>query len=245
MLEWVANPTIWASFFALSVLEIVLGIDNIIFLSILSGRLPENQQRRGRMIGLTLALVMRVALLCCIAWLSKLDVSLFTAFGQDISWRDLVLLGGGLFLLYKATAEIHAEIEGGEQDHKPRKPQKMSVIIAQIVAIDLVFSLDSIFTAVGIAEHLPVMIAAIVVAILIMMFAATPISDFINAHPTIKMLALAFLLMVGVVLVADAFEYHIPRGYLYFAIAFSLGSEMLNVLSRKKRAKRGAGNGGH
>jgi predicted tellurium resistance membrane protein TerC len=238
MLEWVTNPAVWMSFFTLSVLEIVLGIDNIIFLSILSGRLPKNQQQKARMIGLSLALIMRVALLSCIAALTHMNQTLFSLFDHDFAWRDLIMFGGGAFLLYKATAEIHAEIEGEEEEDKPRKPAGMGTTVAQIVAIDLVFSLDSIFTAVGVAEHLPVMIAAIIVAIAIMMFASGPVSDFVNEHPSIKMLALSFLLMVGSMLIADSFHFHIPRGYLYFSIAFSLGTEALSLISKKKKAKK-------
>lgn len=238
MFEWVTDPAIWASFLTLSVLEIVLGIDNIIFLSIICGRLPKAKQAFARTVGLALALIMRVLLLVLIAWIAHLKSTLFTVLGQDISWSDIILIGGGLFLLYKATTEIHYEMEGKDEKEAKPKANLMLMVILQIVAIDLVFSLDSIFTAVGIAEHIPVMVAAICVAILVMLFASGPVSDFVNAHPTVKMLALAFLILVGVVLVADGLDFHIPRNYLYFAIAFSLGVESLNLITAKKHEKR-------
>ncbi len=239
MLDWIFNAEIWASFLTLSVLEIVLGIDNIIILSIICRRLPANKQARARLIGLALALVMRVILLACIAWLSRLNTTVFSLLGQDISWRDLVLFGGGLFLLWKATTEIHAEMEGADEKEISPKANLMFLVISQIVMIDLVFSLDSIFTAVGVAEHLPVMVAAIVIAILIMLFASGPVSDFVNAHPTVKMLALSFLILVGVLLIADGFSFHIPRSYLYFGIGFSLSVETLNLIASDRRKKRG------
>ncbi|PJB69016.1 MAG: hypothetical protein CO093_11600 [Alphaproteobacteria bacterium CG_4_9_14_3_um_filter_47_13] len=239
MLEWIFDPAIWASFVTLSVLEIVLGIDNIIFLSIITSALPREKQPFARFLGLSLALVMRVALLSCIVWLERLDTTLFSVMDQDISWRDLVLVGGGLFLLYKATVEIHHDVEAKEEVQIKPKTSIMTMVVMQIVAIDLVFSLDSIFTAVGVADHLPVMVAAVVLAILVMMFAADPVSNFVQAHPTIKMLALSFLLLVGMMLVADGLGMHVPRGYLYFAICFSLGVETLNQLADKRRkAKR-------
>ncbi len=238
MFEWVTDPAIWASFLTLSVLEIVLGIDNIIFLSIICGRLPKAKQAFARTVGLALALVMRVLLLGLIAWIAHLKSTLFTILGQDISWSDIILIGGGLFLLYKATMEIHHEMEGKHEEEAKPKANMMAMVIMQIVAIDLVFSLDSIFTAVGIAEHIPVMIAAICVAIAVMLFASGPVSDFVNEHPTVKMLALAFLILVGVVLVADGLDFHIPRNYLYFAIAFSLGVESLNLVTAKKQRKK-------
>lgn len=237
MFEWISDPAIWASFLTLAVLEIVLGIDNIIFLSIISGKLPKEKQATARMIGLGLALGMRIALLFCIAWIVKMQTDLFTVLGKGFSLRDIVLLGGGLFLLYKATGEIHCEMEEGGHEKQATKTNVMAAVIMQIVVIDLVFSLDSILTAIGIAEHIPVMIAAIVVSILVMLFAAKPVSDFVNAHPTVKMLALSFLMLIGMVLVADALDYHIERGYLYFAIAFSMGVETLNLVKAKKRKK--------
>lgn len=238
MFEWVLNPEIWASFLTLCVLEIVLGIDNIIILSIISSRLPKPKQATARLVGLTLALVMRIVLLACIAWLAKLNKAVFTVMDMGISWRDIVLFGGGLFLIWKATTEIHGEMEGSHEKETAPEADLMPLVIAQIVMIDLVFSLDSIFTAVGVAEHLPVMIAAIVVAILIMLFASGPVSDFVNAHPTVKMLALSFLILVGVILIADGFEFHIPRSYLYFGIGFSLGVETLNLIVAERRKRR-------
>jgi predicted tellurium resistance membrane protein TerC len=241
MIEMLMSPEIWASFLTLCVLEIVLGIDNIIFLSIITGKLPKEKQATARMIGLSLALGMRIALLFCIAWMVKMQSDLFTVFGKGFSLRDLILAGGGLFLLWKATTEIHHEMEEDGEQHVSVKSNLMASVIMQIVVIDLVFSLDSILTAIGIAEHIPVMVAAIVVAILVMLFAARPVSDFVNAHPTVKMLALSFLILVGMVLVADAFDYHIERGYLYFAIAFSMGVETLNLLKTKKRKANKSG----
>ncbi len=237
MFDWILNPTIWASFLTLSVLEIVLGIDNIIFLSIVSGKLPRENQKQARLIGLALALIMRIGLLACIAWLAKLDKTVVTLFGNDISWRDIVLLLGGLFLMYKSTTEIHHDVEGDAEGETHNQKSSLHGVILQIVGIDLVLSLDSIFTAVGVANDLPVMIAAITVAILIMLFASNTVANFVNEHPTVKMLALGFILLVGIVLVADAFNFHIPRGYLYFAIFFSLGVETLNQIVAKNRKK--------
>lgn len=237
MIDWIYDPAIWASFLTLAVLEIVLGIDNIIFLSILTGKLPKEKQATARMIGLGLALGMRIALLFCIAWMVKMQTDLFTVFGRGFSLRDIILAGGGLFLLWKATTEIHHEMEEQENSARSGKGATMTSVVMQIIAIDLVFSLDSILTAIGIAEHIPVMIAAIIVSILVMLFAARPVSDFVNAHPTVKMLALSFLILIGMVLVADALDYHIERGYLYFAIAFSMGVETLNLIRAKKRKK--------
>lgn len=235
MIDMLTDPTIWASFLTLTLLEVVLGIDNIIFLSIITGKLPPKQQPMARLVGLALALIMRIVLLAGVVWLAHLNETLFSAFGQDISWRDIVLIGGGLFLLYKATTEIHHEMEGAETEGPKKQAQAFGMVIAQIVAIDLVFSLDSIFTAVGITDVMPVIVAAIVIAILVMLFAATPVSAFVNAHPTVKMLALAFLILIGIVLVADGLDFHIPREYLYFAIAFSVGTESLNLIAKKKR----------
>ena len=231
------------SFLTLCVLEIVLGIDNIIFLSIISGRVPPERRHFARFIGLSLALLLRIVMLSGIAWLAHLNQKVFTAFGEDISWRDIVLGIGGLFLMYKATVEIHSEIEDAHEDAKDKPYQGMASAITQIVIVDLLLSFDSIFTAVGVAEFLPVMIGAIFVAILIMLFASAAVSNFVNAHPTVKMLALTFILLVGVVLIADAAHFHMPRGYLYFAICFSLGVEFLNQLVASKRRKHG-GHGG-
>lgn len=238
MMHMLTDPQIWAAFLTLTVLEIVLGIDNIIFLSILCGRLPPEQQKKARAIGLSLALVMRIGLLFCVSWLTHMEGELFSVMGHGISLRDIVLCGGGLFLLYKATGEIHHEMEEKHEESGAPKVSSMSAIIGQIIMLDLVFSLDSILTAIGMVDQLPVIIAAIVVSILVMLFAAAPVSNFVNAHPTVKMLALGFLMLVGVMLIAESFEFHIPRGYIYFAIAFSMGVECLNLLAAKKRRKK-------
>ena len=234
MLELLYDPHIWASLLTLTVLEIVLGIDNIIFISIVSSRLPLAQQAKARNIGLMLALVMRIILLSLIFWIAHLVEPLFTVFGNEISWRDIILIGGGLFLLVKGTMEIHHTVEGAEEDTNSLKKVTFGAVLVQIMMLDIVFSLDSVITAIGMAEHQGVMIAAVVIAMGIMLFAAKPVSDFVNAHPTVKMLALSFLLLVGMALIADGFDVHIPRGYLYFAVAFSLGVECLNLWARRK-----------
>lgn len=234
-----SNPTIWASFCTLCILEIVLGIDNIIFLSIVSTRLPKEKQHFARLIGLSFALILRVILLGTIAWLAKLQDRLFTIKGHDFSWHDIILAFGGLFLMYKATDEIHTEMEGEEPSEVANHKTTMPGVIMQIVMIDLLLSFDSIFTAVGVAQDFYVMVAAIFVAIMIMLFASAPVADFVNANPTVKMLALTFILLVGVVLVADACHFPIPRGYLYFTICFSLGVESLNqTVAKNKRKKK-------
>ena len=238
MLELFADPSVWLSFFTLVVLEIVLGIDNIIFIAIVSAHLPEKQQAAARRLGLAAAIVMRVLLLTAISWIITLREPLFALFGQEFSWRDLILGAGGLFLLAKGTREIHTEVEGEHQTPRGRETATFAGVIAQIAILDIVFSIDSVITAVGVADHLEVMIAAVVVAVLIMMVAAEPTSRFVNKHPTVKMLALSFLLLIGVALVADALEFHIPREYLYFAIAFSGGVELLNRLAERHRKRR-------
>ncbi|MCB1562442.1 MAG: TerC family protein [Alphaproteobacteria bacterium] len=238
MFEWITDPNIWASLLTLTILEIVLGIDNVIFLSIVSSRLPKAQQPKARMIGLTLALVLRVLMLLCIAWIIGLTAPIF-AFGEhEVSWRDIILGLGGLFLIVKGTSEIHHTVEGEEdaQEHGAKASSFINVV-SMIILLDLVFSLDSVITAVGMAKHIPVMIAAIVIAIIIMLLAAESVSAFIQKHLSIKMLALSFLLLIGVALVADALHFHIPRGYLYFAIAFSLGVEFLNILAEKNHKR--------
>lgn len=237
MLSLLTDPHAWASLLTLTALEIVLGIDNIIFLSIVSSRLPAHQQSRARRIGLLLALGMRIALLSAIAWIIGLTQPVFSVWEHEVSWRDLVLAAGGLFLLFKGTAEIHHTMEG-EGPEATAGSASFLATVAQIVALDLVFSIDSVITAVGMAEHLPIMIAAVVIAIVVMMVAADPVSRFIERHPTVKMLALSFLLLVGMALIADGLHFHIPRGYLYFAIAFSIGVETLNLLARRARARR-------
>jgi len=239
-LQLLFSLDVWASFLTLAALEIVLGIDNLIFLAIVTARLPEHRQAFARRLGLLLALGLRILLLLAIWWIIGLTAPIFTVGDFAFSWRDLVLLLGGLFLLVKATLEIHHTVEG-EDGHGPaRQPASMLSAIVQIALIDVVFALDSIITAVGMAEHVEVMIAAVVVAIVVMIVAAEPVSRFVLTHPTVKMLALAFLLLVGVLLVADAFHVHVPRGYVYFAIFFSGMVEALNQLARHRRQSRAA-----
>lgn len=235
-----ASPEAWASLLTLAVLEIVLGIDNIIFISIIAAKLPANQQAKARTIGLLLALVMRVVLLMLIFWIAHLTAPLFSVFGNEISWRDIILIAGGLFLLVKGTMEIHHSVEGEEEVEKnvSLKQVTFGAVLAQIAVLDIVFSLDSVITAVGMADERIIMVAAVFIAIGVMLFAAKPVSDFVNAHPTVKMLALSFLLLVGMALIADGFDVHIPRGYLYFAVAFSLGVECLNLWAKKNSAKK-------
>ncbi len=233
-MEWMTDPQAWIALFTLTVLEIVLGIDNIIFISILVGKLPAKQQPKARRLGLFLAMFMRIGLLASIAWMVKLTAPLFTVLGQGISGRDLILLTGGLFLLFKATREIHDRLEGEEEGASARAVASFTAVIVQILLLDIVFSLDSVITAVGMVDHLPVMIAAVVIAVGVMMFAAGPISDFVDRHPTIKMLALSFLLLIGMSLIAEGLGRHIPKGYIYFAMAFSVFVEMLNLRSGKK-----------
>ncbi len=240
MIELLSDPQVWAAFFALSAMEIVLGIDNVVFISIMVSRLPEAMRKRATQIGLGLALVMRIALLLTIAWIIGLTAPVFSAFGMDFSWRDLILIAGGLFLLWKATHEIHKGIEGEEEGTGPVVADSFTWVILQIAIIDLVFSIDSIITAVGMADHIEVMVAAIVVAIAVMYFAAGAVSAFIEKHPTTKMLALAFLMLIGVALIADGFEFHIPRGYIYASMAFAALVEVINVFAQRSRAKKRA-----
>ena len=235
-----SDPQVWASLFTLTALEIVLGIDNIIFLSIVTAKLPAERQRKVQRLGLSLALLMRIALLAGIVWIVGLTEPLFTLLGYAVSWRDLILLGGGLFLLTKGTFEIHDTVEGKEDEPASAATGTLLSVVAQIVMLDIVFSIDSIITAVGMTHQLPVMITAVVIAIGVMMFAAAPVGGFIERHPTTKMLALSFLLLVGVALIADGLHFHIPRGYLYFAIAFSMLVELLNLAAARRRAKRRA-----
>lgn len=247
-MEWLSNPEIWISLVTLTVLEIVLGIDNIIFISILSSKLPASQQKKARHLGLLLAMVMRVALLFSIKWIMSLTND-FIHLGQwlgidhmewqlylNLSGRDLILLLGGLFLIYKSTSEIHHKIEGEDEEQKLKaQVVTFSSVIIQILILDIVFSLDSVITAVGMVDHIEVMIAAVIIAVGVMMWSATAISDFVNTHPSVKMLALAFLLLIGVSLTAEAFEQHIPKGYIYFAMAFSMMVEFLNIRASKKK----------
>ena len=235
-LEWLASPEAWVALLALTSIEIVLGIDNIIFLSILAARLPPEQQARARMIGLSLAMVMRILLLLSLSWLMGFTQPLFELLGYAVSGRDLILIGGGLFLIAKATLEIHDHLEGEEGTAGARVAASFAAVIAQVVLLDIVFSIDSVITAVGMADEITVMIIAIVVAVGVMMAAAGAIHRFIERHPSIKMLAMSFLVLVGVALIGDGLGMHIPRGYVYFAMAFSVGVELLNM-----RARRGGG----
>ena len=234
-MEWLTDPQSLIALVTLTVLEIVLGIDNVIFISILAGKLPKDQQAKARRVGLGLAMFMRVALLASLAWMVKLTAPLFTVLGQEISGRDLILLIGGLFLLFKATREIHERLEGEEGHASARVAASFASVITQILLLDLVFSLDSVITAVGMANQLPVMIAAVVIAVAVMMVAAGPVSNFVSAHPTVKMLALSFLLLIGMSLVAEGLDFHIPKGYVYFAMGFSVLVEMLNLWAQKKK----------
>ncbi|SEJ31240.1 Membrane protein TerC, possibly involved in tellurium resistance [Azotobacter beijerinckii] len=238
-MDWLTNPEIWVAFFTLTALEIVLGIDNIIMISILVGRMPKEMQPRTRLFGLALAMVTRILLLLSISWVMGLTADLFHVFGQGISGRDLILFFGGLFLLWKSSTEIYHGLEGeDETDQTPKgKGGLFLATIVQIAIIDIVFSLDSVITAVGMVSHVPVMIAAIIVAVLVMMAASGTISEFIDKHPSLKLLALSFLIVVGTVLIADSFEVHVPKGYVYFAMAFSLAVEALNIRMRSARAE--------
>ncbi|MBD8890828.1 TerC family protein [Roseibium litorale] len=241
MMELLSNPQVWASLLTLTVMEIVLGIDNIVFISVIVSRLPAHIADRARKIGLALALVFRIALLAALSWLVGLTAPLFSAFDLDFSWRDLILIGGGLFLLVKATHEIHKGIEG-EDEELASNPAAAAArgfagVIAQIIVIDLVFSIDSIITAIGMAQHIEIMVAAVILAMMVMYAASGPVSGFIQRHPTTKMLALSFLLLIGVSLIADGLGFHIPRGYIYFAMAFSAGVEVVNVLAKSRKQK--------
>jgi predicted tellurium resistance membrane protein TerC len=229
------NPQVWISLITLTVLEIVLGIDNIIFISILAGKLPPGEGKKARLIGLMLAMVMRIILLSSIVWLSHLTDPLFYALGRGFSWKDLVLIGGGGFLLTKSVREIHISLE--EEDHVKSTaiPAALTTVVVQIALVDIIFSLDSVITAVGLAQHIGVMISAVILAMIVMLAASGAISSYVNRHPTIKMLALSFLILVGVVLIADGFHHHIEKGYIYFAMAFSFAVEMLNIKMRAKR----------
>jgi predicted tellurium resistance membrane protein TerC len=234
MMELLTDPQAWIAFFTLTALELVLGIDNIIFISILVDRLPAEKRELTRRIGLGLAMFMRIALLLVLAWLVGLTAPLFTVLGQEISGRDIILLAGGVFLIWKATGEIHGLVIGEEHGEERRAATTFAGILAQIAVIDLVFSLDSIITAVGMVDEIPIMIAAVVAAVGLMMVAAGPIGRFVSRHPTVKMLALSFLIMVGMALVADGLDFHVPKGYIYFAMAFSVAVEMLNLRLRSK-----------
>lgn len=239
MIDWLTDPHAWASFVALSAMEIVLGIDNLVFLGVMVAKMPERQRLMARRIGLSLALIFRVVMLAGIAWIIHLRTPIFSVGGYDFSWRDLVLIAGGLFLLVKGTREIHDDIEGEEgMSAAAAASNSMASAIVQIAVIDLVFSIDSIITAVGMADHIEVMIAAVAVAIAVMYLASDPVSHFIERHPTTKMLALSFLLLIGAALIADGFHFHIPRGYIYFAMAFSAAVEVVNVLALRTKRRR-------
>jgi len=242
-MELLTDPHAWIALATLTALEIVLGIDNIIFISILVGRLPEHQRNTARRLGLGLAMVLRIGLLLSLAWIMTLTVPLFTALGQEISGRDLILLVGGLFLLWKSTHEIHYALEGEGEEAHAGGAATFGGVLAQIAIIDIVFSLDSVITAVGMADHVEVMVIAIVLAVAVMMFAARPIGEFVERHPTIKMLALSFLILIGFALVAEGLEFHVPKGYLYFAMAFSVAVELLNIRMRARAARRRAAAG--
>ncbi len=239
-MDWIADPQIWMSLVTLTVLEIVLGIDNIVFIAILAGKLPAGQQSRARRTGLLLALVTRVALLCALSWMVKLTAPLFAVFDFDVSGRDLILLGGGLFLIVKSTMEIREKFHGSEASIATEGTAKFGSIIVQIVLLDIVFSLDSVITAVGMANELGVMIAAVVIALMVMLRYADAVSGFVQKYPTLKMLALAFLLLIGVTLVAEGMHEHVNKGYIYFAMAFSFGVELLNLRVPKKNRSSGA-----
>ena len=234
-MDWLTDPAIWIAFGTLTMLEIVLGIDNIIFISILSGKLPAEQQPRARMLGLALAMLMRILLLLTLAWIIRLTQPLFSVMGQEISGRDLILIVGGLFLVGKSTFEIHEKLEGEEGESSARVAPSFGAVIFQILLLDIVFSLDSVITAVGMVDQVAVMIAAVVVAVGFMMVFAGPISRFVERHPTVKMLALSFLLLIGVTLMAEGLGQHISKGYIYFAMAFSVLVEMLNLRMQKVR----------
>ncbi|MEY8878655.1 MAG: TerC family protein [Leptothrix sp. (in: b-proteobacteria)] len=241
MFDWLADPNAWIALATLTALEIVLGIDNIIFISILVGRLPEAQRDRARRLGLALAMGSRIALLMSLAWIMRLTGPLFEVMDRAISGRDLILIGGGLFLLWKSVHEIHGSLEGeGDEGGGPaggRAGATFMGVLAQIAVIDIVFSLDSVITAVGLADQVSVMVLAIMLSVALMMFAAKPIGEFVDRHPTIKMLALSFLVLVGVTLIGEGFGVHLPKGYIYFAMAFSVAVEMLNLRLRSRRSK--------
>lgn len=233
-MEWLSDPTIWTALVTLTLLEIVLGIDNIIFISILTGKLPENQRERGRIIGLSAAMVMRIILLFFASWIVGLTDELFSIFDRGFSGKDLILLAGGLFLIAKATMELHDKLEGEEHQKEVTGAVTFGSVIFQILLLDIVFSIDSVITAVGMTEHLPIMIAAVVISIGVMIVSANSIAGFVEAHPTIKVLALSFLILIGFTLVAEGFHVHVPKGYIYFAMAFSVVIELINMRIRGK-----------
>lgn len=237
-MEWIGTADGWIALATLTALEIVLGIDNIIFISILSGRLPKAQQARARTLGLVGAMGTRVLLLLSLTWVMQLEGTLFTVLGEALSGRDLILMGGGLFLLFKATLEIHEQMQGAGPKRQDGDTPTFASVIAQIAVLDIVFSLDSVITAVGMADHVAIMITAVVLAVVVMMFAAGPVGTFVEEHPTVKMLALSFLVLIGATLIMEGFGRHVPKGYIYFAIAFSVGVEMLNLRVKKLEKRR-------
>ncbi|MCB1857525.1 MAG: TerC family protein [Gammaproteobacteria bacterium] len=238
MFEWIFSPEAWLALVTLTALEIVLGIDNIIFISIVVGRLPPEQRNRARIQGLAFAMITRILLLLSLAWMMRLTSPLFTILHYEISGRDLIMITGGLFLLWKSTQEIWDSLEGGEHTEAHASvPKSYIVVLAQIAVIDIVFSLDSVITAVGMARDVPVMVLAIIIAVGVMMFAAKTIGEFVDNHPSIKMLALSFLILVGMALIGEGLDLHIPKGYIYFAMSFSVAVEMLNIYARKRRGK--------
>lgn len=236
MFEILSSPENWASLITLTVLEIVLGVDNIIFLAILASRLPKEKQKLGRRLGLIAALVTRLALLASVAWIVSMSAPFITVGDFGVSWRDVLLLVGGLFLIAKSTLEIHSEVEGnGHSDEPGAVKATLWVVVAQIAIIDIVFSLDTVMTAVGMSDHFEIMAIAVLAAVVVMIFAAEPVAAFVDKHPTVKMLALSFLILIGVSLIADALHFHIPKAYLYFAVAFSIGVESLNLWAKARR----------
>jgi predicted tellurium resistance membrane protein TerC len=237
---WLTDPQVWASLVTLTALEIVLGIDNLVFIAIVAGRLPLERQNAARQVGLSLALITRLALLTSITWIIGLTQPVFEIFSQPVSWRDIVLIAGGLFLLYKGTKEIHQRLEGGGQEKTASARTSFAGVIAQIMVLDVVFSLDSVITAVGMANTLWVMATAIIIAVVIMLVASRPLAEFVERHQTVKMLALSFLLLIGMTLIADGAGFHVPKGYIYAAIGFSVAVEALNQLSARRRRSRAA-----
>ena len=239
-MEWLTDPQVWASLVTLTALEIVLGIDNLVFIAIVAGRLPPQRQNAARQVGLSLALITRLALLASITWIIGLTQPVFAIVGQPVSWRDIVLIAGGLFLLYKGTKEIHQRLEGEEQEKARIGRTSFTGVIVQIMVLDIVFSLDSVITAVGMANTLWVMATAIIIAVVIMLLASRPLAEFVERHPTVKMLALSFLLLIGMTLIADGAGFHVPKGYIYAAIGFSVLVEALNQWSARRRRSRAA-----
>jgi len=237
MFDWISNPDIWLALVTLTALEIVLGIDNLVFIAILAGRVPEHRQALARRVGLGVALLTRLGLLFTLSWLAGLREPLFSVFGEGISWRDIVLIGGGLFLIAKATYEIHHKVEAAGLDTPSVATSSFALVVVQIALVDIVFSFDSVLTAVGMAQHIEVMVAAIVISMAVMLIAAGPVSDFVNRHPTIKMLALSFLILIGTMLTAEGIGLHIPKGYIYFSMAFACLVEALNMLVRRQMSK--------